>query len=216
MDNFTRLAENLGKNNIDVVFARDKEEARDIVRNMLFPGAVISSGGSVSLAECGIIELLKDKHYNYLDRNRPDMTESEKAAIFKNILSADFYFCSSNAVTLDGELINVDGFCNRISAIAFGPKKVVMVVGKNKIVENAAEGFLRIKRIAAPLNTKRLLLDTPCSKLGHCVSLEKCDNPAMTDGCNSKNRICRNYLVSAMQREKGRLTVILVDDVLGY
>ena len=216
LNDFKNLIENLKKNNIDVIYAENKEAVCKTVEEILFPGAVISSGGSMSLVDCGVIDLIKDNKYNYLDRSRPGITDDEKINVFKNIIDCDFYFCSTNAVTENGELINVDGFSNRISAIAFGPKKVIMVVGKNKIVKNLREGFLRVKKIAAPLNSKRLFLDTPCSKLGHCISLENRDDPDFTDGCLSKNRICRNYLVSATQKDIGRITVILVDEALGY
>lgn len=213
---FETVIKNLRNNNIDVVCVEKKNDVKKVVEKMLFDGAVISSGGSVTLAECGVIDLIKESRYKYLDRNRPGITEQEKSELYQKVLSSDFYFCSSNAVTENGELLNVDGFCNRISAIAFGPKKVIMIVGKNKIVKNLEEAHLRVKKTAAPLNTKRLCLDTPCNMLGHCISLERCENPGFTDGCSSKNRICRNYLVSALQKEKGRITVILVDDSLGY
>ena len=216
LNNYSLLIENLNKNNIDVIFCKNKNDVKEQVAGMLFEGATISNGGSVSLSECGIFDIFKDKKYNYLDRNRPGITPDEQFEIYKKTLDCDFYFCSSNAVTENGELINVDGNCNRISAISFGPKKVVMIVGTNKIVKDVEEGILRVKKTAAPLNTKRLGLDTPCNKLGCCVSLLKSQKPAFTDGCRHKNRICRNYLVSAFQREKGRITVILVDEALGY
>lgn len=216
LNDFEKVVNNLKKNNINVICVKNKEQVCSAVEGLLFPGAIISSGGSVSLNESGVIDLIRSPKYSYLDRNRPGISEREKSEIFKNILGCDFYFCSSNALTENGELINVDGFCNRISAISFGPKKVVMIVGKNKIVKDTAEGFLRVKKIAAPLNTKRLCHDTPCNKLGHCISLEKNTTPGITEGCCSKYRICRNYLVSGMQNDAGRITVVLVGESLGY
>lgn len=207
---------NLEKNNINVITCRTKSEIPQIVEKLLFSGAVISSGGSISLKESGVIDLIKKPCYNYRDRSKPDITETEKQQVFKDIIGCDFYFCSANAVTEKGELLNVDGFSNRISAIAFGPKKVIMVVGANKIVPNLSEAFLRVKKIAAPKNCVRLGIDNPCAKLGHCISLEKCDNPDFTDGCKSPRRICVNYLVSGQQRESGRITVILCEESLGY
>ena len=112
--------------------------------------------------------------------------------------------------------MNVDGFSNRISSIAFGPKKVIMIVGVNKIVKDVKEGLLRVKKIAAPKNCVRLKLDNPCVKLGKCVSLFKSDDPDMCDGCDKETRICCNYLISAKQREKGRITVVFVNEELGY
>ncbi len=214
--NFDAVIKALNKNNIDAVFAKDCKDAQSIVENMLFEGCNISSGGSMSLIESGIFELINSPRYNFKDRNRKGITEEEKTAVYKDIIDIDFYFSSSNAVTENGELLNVDGFANRVSAIAFGPKKVIMIVGRNKIVSDLEAAAMRVKTIAAPKNCVRLKLDTPCAKLGHCISLEGGETPKLTDGCSSDSRICISYLVSARQRQKGRITVILVDEDLGY
>lgn len=213
---YESIAKALEKNNIECKIAKDKAEALEIVKGMLFKGAVISNGGTVTLTETGVLDLIKNGDYTYLDRSKDGITREEQFDIYRQTANADFFFCSSNALTQNGELINVDGLSNRISSILFGPKKVVMIVGKNKIVKDVNEGFLRIKRIAAPLNCERLNLDTPCRKLGHCVSLEKSSNPSITDGCSIDRRICGNYLVSAKQMIKDRICVILVDENLGY
>ncbi len=192
-------------------FVKTKEEAAALVESMLGEGETVASGGSVTLQESGVLELLKSCKYNYIDRFAAK-TPEESEEIFKKILFCDTYFASANALTEAGELVNVDGNCNRISAIAFGPKRVILVVGKNKIVRNAAEGFSRVKTVAAPKNARRLGLDTPCSRLGRCV---KADEPAAA-GCNSPFRICANYMVTGYQRDKDRIKVILVDEDLGY
>ena len=170
----------------------------------------------MSVAECGINELLQNPKYRFLDRSRQGITPQEQQECFKASVGADFFFCSTNAVTENGELLNVDGLANRISSIAFGPKKVVMIVGKNKIVPDLQSAFLRVKKIAAPKNCVRLGIDNPCAKLGHCVSLEKSENPAFTDGCQSPRRICINYITSGFQREIGRITILLCEEALGY
>ncbi len=206
----------LKRNNINVISCKTKEEIPQIVEGMLFEGAKISSGGSVSLVESGVWDVINNPCYNFYNRNKPGITPEEQQQVFKEVVGCDFYFCSANAVTKKGELLNVDGFCNRISAIAFGPKKVIMVVGKNKIVENLNDAFLRVKKVAAPKNCVRLGIDNPCAKLGHCVSLLNSDNPDFADGCSNPRRICVNYLISGMQRNNGRMTVILCDEDLGY
>lgn len=206
----------LAKNNINVIHCKTKDEIPRIVENMLFTGCKILAGGSVSVKECGVWDVINKPCYNFYDRNKEGLTDKERQNVFKESIGCDFYFCSANAVTENGELLNVDGFSNRISAIAFGPKKVIMVVGKNKIVKDLNEAFLRIKKVAAPKNCVRLGIDNPCAKLGHCVSLLKCDNPSFTDGCNNPRRICVNYLVSGPQRKNDRLNVILCDEDLGY
>lgn len=212
-----KTIEALKKNNMNALYIERKEDIVPYLeKEILFEGTTITAGGSVSLNESGVWALLNSGKYNFLDRNREGITAEEKQEVFKTAIGCDFYFCSSNAVTEKGELINVDGFCNRISSIAFGPKKVVMIVGINKLVKNATEGLLRVKKIAAPKNCVRLGINNPCAKLGHCVSLLKSDNPDFTDGCSAERRICANYLISGRQQVKDRITVILCGDELGY
>ena len=211
-----KLFKNLQKNKIQPLFAETKEDAKNLVKDMLFDGCVITWGGSMSVIECGIDEILKNKKYCFLDRGRADITPEQQQECFKAAIGADFFFCSTNAVTENGELLNVDGLANRISSIAFGPKKVIMIVGKNKIVPDINEAFLRVKKIAAPKNCVRLSKNTPCAKLGHCVSLLNNENPDFADGCSCDDRICCDYMISAMQRQKDRITVILVNEDLGY
>lgn len=211
-----KLFKNLEKNKMQPLYAETKEDAVKLVKNMLFDGCVITAGGSMSVIECGIDELLRDKKYNFMDRGRAGITPEEQQKCFKASIGADFFFCSANAITENGELVNVDGLANRISSIAFGPKKVVMVVGVNKIVPDLKEAFLRVKKIAAPKNCVRLNKNTPCAKLGHCVSLLNNPDPDFAVGCNCDDRICCDYMISAMQRQKDRITVIVVNENLGY
>ena len=211
-----RVIRALQKNNMAAEYAETAADARRRVKEMLFPGAVITAGGSQSLKESGVWELLESSEYRFFDRTKPGMTEQERNEAFRAAIGCDFFFCSSNAVTEQGELINVDGTANRLSSICFGPKKVVMIVGINKIVADAQEGFLRVKKVAAPKNCVRLSMDTPCAKLGHCVSLLQKENPGITDGCQCADRICCEYLVSDRQRRKDRIHVILCGEELGY
>lgn len=211
-----KVIKNLEMNNIKGIYAENREEVCSIVKEMLFENCVITAGGSMSLKESGVWDIINEEKYNFLDRSKPGITEDEQQRAFKAHIGCDFFFCSSNAVTEKGELVNVDGFSNRVSAISFGPKKVVMVVGKNKIVDDIGQGLLRVKKIAAPKNVLRLGIETPCAKLGHCVSLEKCDNPDFADGCKVPGRICASYLISAYQRIKNRITVIICNEDLGY
>lgn len=206
----------LEKNNMQGIYVPCINDIAPIVEDMLFDGCVITAGGSVSVMESGVWDIINKDCYNFYDRTKQGITQEEKTEAFRQSIGADFFFCSSNALTKNGELINVDGFANRISSIAFGPKKVVMIVGINKIVEDINEGFLRVKKIAAPKNCVRLNIDSPCAKLGHCVSLLKSDNPAITDGCNHERRICADYLISARQQIKDRITVIICGEELGY
>lgn len=216
MERINRVITGLEKNNMQGIYVPCINCIPKTVENLLFKNAVISSGGSMSLIESGVWELLNNGNYRFLDRNRQGITPEEQEEIYKSCIGADFYFCSANAITEKGELVNVDGFANRISSIAFGTKKVIMIVGVNKIVKDVSEGLLRVKKIAAPKNCVRLGINNPCAKLGHCVSLEKCENPDFADGCNSDRRICTQYLISSRQREKNRITVIICGEDLGY
>lgn len=211
-----KVIASLENNNISTVYAETKAEVCEIVKNMLFKGAVITAGGSMSVKESGVWDIINSPEYDFRDRTKQGITEREKTEAHKAAIDCDFFFCSANAVTENGELINVDGNANRISSIAFGPKKVVMIVGSNKIVKDIDEGLLRVKKIAAPKNAVRLNTGTPCQKLGHCIALEKSDYPAMTDGCKSPRRMCIEYLISGFHKEKGRMNVILCGETLGY
>lgn len=207
-----KALEALRKNRMLAEYVADKEEALARVTALIPIGSTVSTGGSRTLDEVGITELLKVGDYTYFDRNNPTLTPEQKSEMTAKGATADVYLCSSNAVTEDGVLYNVDGFSNRVAAIANGPQKVILVVGVNKIVPDLNAAIRRVKTIAAPLNTKRLNCDTYCLKTGVCMGLEG----GMTDGCHSPGRICCSYLVSAQQRIENRIHVILVGESLGF
>lgn len=208
-----RVGENLKKNNMEFYYADTRSDVPEIVKSLLKKGDVITNGGSVTMAECGLAELLSSPEYNYLDRSK--MSPEEIPELYIKAFSADVYISSSNAITEDGVLYNVDGNSNRIAAIAYGPKSVIIIAGYNKIVKDLAEAELRVKTEAAPPNCMRLNCPTYCKETGECVSLSKPDRQ-MSDGCSGDGRICCNYLISAQQRHKGRIKVIIVGEILGY
>ena len=209
-----KVGENLKKNNMEFYFAKTKEEVPEIVKGLIKKGDVITHGGSVSMAECGIRELISSPDYKYLDRSKAQ-TPEEIDEIYRAAFSADVYISSTNAITEDGVLYNVDGNSNRIAAIAFGPDSVIIIAGYNKIVSDLKEAELRVKTEAAPPNCVRLDCPTYCKEKGECISLSKPDHQ-MSDGCSGDGRICCNYLISAQQRHKGRIKVIIVAEELGY
>ena len=204
----SKTIEALKANNIEVFYAENKEEIPDIVKDILNKGDTISCGGSMTLKECGVDALMRSGDYNFLDRAKTDDVEK----LYRDCFSADAYLTSANAVTEKGELVNVDGNANRVSCITFGPKKVIFVVGANKIVKDINEGFKRVKTVAAPKNAVRLNLSTPCKTLGHCI----CENGDIADGCKSPHRMCVQYVVTAFQRDKNRIKVIITPESLGY
>ena len=207
-----KVMDALRKNRMLADYVASKEEVVPFVKSLIADGSTVATGGSRTLDECGVTELLRSGLYTFYDRNNPALTPAEKAEMTAKGATADVYLCSSNAVTEQGVLYNVDGFSNRVSAIANGPKKVITVVGVNKIVPDLDAAIRRVKTIAAPLNTKRLNCDTYCLKTGVCMGVDG----SMTDGCHSPARICCSYLVSAQQRVENRIHVILVGESLGF
>lgn len=207
-----RVLDNLRKNRMCASYVKNKGEALALVSDLIPAGATVATGGSRSLDDAGITEMLRNGDYIFYDRNNPTLAPEEKAALTAKGSTADVYLCSSNAVTEQGELYNVDGFANRVAAIANGPRKVILVVGINKIVEDLDAAIRRVKTIAAPLNTKRLNCDTYCRTAGVCMGVDG----GMTDGCHSPGRICCSYLISAQQRVENRIHVILVGEELGF
>lgn len=214
-ERISKTLEALRKNNMQAQYVGTKEEALELVRSMLEKGCTVSHGGSMTLKQAGITELLRNGEYNYLDRSVPGLTRAQVEEIYRRSFFADVYLTSSNAVTENGELYNVDGNSNRVAAILYGPKKVIVVAGVNKLVPDIKEAVRRVKTVAAPKNTVRLDCKTPCHETGECISLKKADSFAC-DGCKSEGRVCCNYVVSAQQRLRDRICVILVGEELGY
>ena len=211
--NIEKTMKNLEKNGFKPFYVKTKEEVVPLVKTLINKGESVSNGGSVTLNETGVSELIACGDYDFIDRTGLQGEELRQSYI--RAFGCDTYFCSSNAVTENGELYNVDGNSNRVACIVYGPRQVIMVVGKNKIVKDINEAVVRVKEQAAPPNTVRLNINTPCSKTGKCVSLSV-ENSDLCDGCAVDGRICCNYVVSAKQRHKDRIKVIIVDDNLGY
>ncbi len=210
--NINKIIQNLKKNNMAGYYAENTEQARRLVTELLNKGDTISCGGSVTLSDAGIDKLMRSGDYKFLDRSRSGLTAEQIDQIYAKTFTADAYLCSANAVTENGELINVDGRANRVAAIVYGPKSVICVVGINKIVPDIAAGFKRVKEIAAPLNAKRLGCNTPCAKTGKCIAA----TGGIADGCASDARICANYVICGKQCTKDRIKVIIVGEKLGY
>ncbi len=209
-----KTGEAIKKNNMRFYYAPTCADVCSIVKDIIKEGDVITNGGTMSLNECGLTELITSPKYNYLDRSKAETPEDVKK-IYRSAFSADVYISSSNAITEDGVLYNVDGNSNRIAAIAYGPDSVIIIAGYNKIVRDLDEAEIRVKREAAPPNCVRLDCKTYCAEKGECVSFNKADRQ-IYDGCSGDSRICCNYLISAHQRHKDRIKVIIVGEELGY
>ena len=190
----------LESRNMTGYYAKDRKEALDIALGLIEKGASVTMGGAVSAHEIGLVEALKKGDYNFLDR---DAYEDKKAAALL-AYSADVFLTSTNAMTEDGILVNIDGNANRVSAIAHGPAKVVVIAGMNKVCKDLDGAMKRARNVAAPTNAQRFGLDTPCAKTGSCMD------------CKSPDTICCQFLITRYSRHKGRIHVILVNDDLGF
>ena len=202
-------------NNMNAYAVEAKEEAMELLKNLLKEQSTVAVGGSVTLDQVGVISLLRNGNYNFIDRYEKDISREEVEKRFRLGLLSDYFIMSSNAITEDGCLYNVDGNGNRVAALCYGPENVIVIAGKNKIVKDIKEAQTRVKTIATPKNCQRLGINSYCSNTGKCMSLTS-DNPELCDGCHADSRICCTYVISAMQRKKGRITVILINEELGY
>lgn len=195
---------NLKKNNINGYYVKDNDELINLIKDIAKEGEVVSVGGSMSLFESKVIELLRSGRYEFLDRYKKDLTQEDIKEIYRKSFFADTYFASANAITEDGKIFNVDGNGNRVAAILYGPDKVVLIVGVNKIVKNIEQAVARNRAISGPANAKRLNLSTPCIKTGQCME------------CNIEDRICCEYTVIKRQKNPKRMHVIFINDTLGF
>ena len=195
---------NLKKNNINGYYVKDNDELINLIKDIAKEGEVVSVGGSMSLFESKVIELLRSGRYEFLDRYKKDLTQEDIKEIYRKSFFADTYFASANAITEDGKIFNVDGNGNRVAAILYGPDKVVLIVGVNKIVKNIEQAVARNRSISGPANAKRLNLSTPCIKTGQCME------------CNIEDRICCEYTVIKRQKNPKRMHVIFINDTLGF
>ncbi|MEL7569582.1 MAG: lactate utilization protein [Eubacteriaceae bacterium] len=198
--------QNLAKNNIHACYVPTKEDVIPKVLEFLKDGDKVSCGGSMTLFETGIIEYLRNGKYNYLDRYDPNIPADKMDDLFTDALSCDTYFSSSNAITENGELLNIDGRGNRVAALIYGPKSVIIIAGYNKIVPDINAAYDRAKNIAAPANAKRLGYPIPCGTTGRCMK------------CSAAAKFCSLFTVIGYQLpiRKDRIKVIFVGEELGY
>lgn len=197
------IIEKFNLRGIEGYYCADREEANAKAKRFLTPGCSVSWGGSMTIQEVGLIDDLKESDYTIYDRAEA-VTPEEKKEMFSRIVTSDFYFMSSNAITLNGELVNIDGSGNRVACLCHGPEHVIMIAGMNKIVLDVKSGIARVHNMAAPPNALRLGLDTPCAEYGRCAD------------CLSQDCICAQTVVTRYSRVPGRLKVILVGEELGY
>ena len=198
-----KVIKGLESRNMTGYYAANKEEALKKALELIPEGSSITMGGAMSAHEIGLVDTVKAGNYNFIDRDTAKTPEEKRSAMLAGY-DADFFLASANAMTDDGVLVNIDGNSNRVSMIAQGPKKVVFIVGMNKVCSDIDSAMKRARNVAAPINAQRFGLNTPCSKLGTCMD------------CKSPDTICCQFLITRFSRHKDRIHVILVNDNLGF
>ncbi len=199
-----KAVEKLVAHDFKAVYARTREEAVQELWKHITPKQKIGVGGSLTIRGLGILEKLEAQGCILYDHWKPGLSNETVFEIRKSQMTSDLFLSSANAVTQNGELVNIDGIGNRVNSINFGPGKIILVAGYNKIVEDVQAGIERIKNVSAPLNARRLNIDVPCAKVGKCVD------------CNSPNRICRVLVIHERKPSLTDILIILVGEELGY
>mgnify|MGYP004716153891 FL=1 len=199
-----QLIQALKQRNMEASYAATKEEALEQALAWIPEGSCIGWGGSVSIDAIGLKDAVRQGNYRVIDRDTAANAD-EKEAMYRRILAdCDYFLTSTNAISQDGVLVNIDGTANRLAAMCYGPRHVLYIVGMNKVVATAEDALHRARNEAAPINAMRFGLKTPCSKTGCCYD------------CKSPDTVCCQILFTRFNHVPGRVKVILVDDSLGY
>ena len=195
-----KIIKGLESRNMSGYYATTKEKALEIALSLIPEGSSVTMGGAMSAHEIGLVDALKKGNYQFIDRDKA----ADKRAAMLAAYDADVFLSSANAMTDDGILVNIDGNANRVSAICQGPRKVVFIVGMNKVCVDLDSAMKRARNVAAPINAQRFGLSTPCAKTGKCMD------------CKSPDTICCQFLITRFSRHAGRIHVILVNESLGF
>ncbi|MDO4437875.1 MAG: lactate utilization protein [Eubacteriales bacterium] len=199
------VAERLDKRGFEAYYVDNSEEALEMAKKLIPETAVVSFGGSATAEEIGLVDSLK-KSNKVIDRDKAKDQE-ERTELMRQALLSDVYVCGTNAISEDGQLVNIDGTGNRVAAITFGPKEVIIVAGMNKVTKTLEDAVRRARTIAAPANMMRFANEestTPCSKTGACFD------------CNQKDCICNIINITRRSRVEGRIKIILIGENLGF
>lgn len=197
------LVKNLEKRHFEAYYCADREEALKKALELIPEGATVGWGGAKSCQQIGLMEALNAGNYNTIDRDALK-TPAEKEQAAKDSLFADVFLTGANALSLDGQMVNIDGNGNRVAAIVYGPKTVLVVAGMNKVMDTLEDAVKRARTVAAPMNQQRFLRDTPCAVTGVCGD------------CRSEGCICNQIVITRHCRPAGRIKFIIVGEELGY
>ena len=196
------LVKNLRNRHFDAWYCDTKEEALQKVLELIPEGAKIGWGGVLSAQQIGLFDALRAGNYDLLDRDLCQTAE-EREQMMKDALFSDVFLTGANGLTLDGQMVNIDGTGNRVGAIIYGPKKVIVIAGMNKVCDTLEEAVKRAREVAAPLNMMRFMKDTPCAATGKCGD------------CKAEGCICNQIVITRHCRPVGRIQFVLVGEHLG-
>lgn len=197
------LLKNLHSRHFEAYYCPDKEQALAKALELIPEGAFVGWGGAMSAQQIGLIDAVKAGKYQVIDRDT-GATPQEREALMKRCLTADVFLCGANALSLDGQMVSIDGNGNRLAAIAYGPETVLVVAGMNKVCDTLEAAMTRARTVAAPMNKQRFSAQTPCEVTGTCADCK-------SDGC-----ICNQILITRHCRPVGRIKFILVGEELGF
>lgn len=197
------IMENLKKRNMEGAYFESAADCTRVILAEIPKGSVIGWGGSESIKECGLMDAIQKDSYELLDRSAAK-TPEEARQIYARTVLADYYLMSTNAITLEGELVNIDGNGNRVACLIQGPLHVIIVAGMNKVVTDVATGVARVRNFASPANAIRLKRNLPCAASGICHN------------CLSPECFCNQIVVTRRSMHPGRIKVYLVGEELGY
>ena len=197
------IIKNMEKKNLEAYYCATSAEAVEKALSLMPEGASITWGGSESIKECGLMDAIKNANYELIDRTDAKTPEEDRIMYSRQVM-ADFFLMSSNAITIDGELVNIDGRANRVSLLCWGPQNVIVIAGMNKIASDVESAIQRVRDAAAPPNTVRLNKNTPCAQTGRCGN------------CYSPDCICSQIVITRRSSTPKRIKVILVGEELGY
>ena len=201
-----QVIKNFKKRGLDGIYCESSDEAVKTICRMVPAGSLVGLGGSETIIESGLVDALRRMDIRLLDRYKEGVSKEEVNEMRRRGLAADIFICSSNAITADGKLVNIDGTGNRVAAMIFGPAQVIVMAGMNKVAPDLAAAIARVRNSAAPANSLRVGVETPCSKTGFCQDPH----------CHPPHRICCQLVVTEANMTPGRVTVVLVGETLGY
>lgn len=196
------LVKNLKSRHFDAYYCATKAEALAKALELIPNGVTVGWGGAMSAQQIGLLDAMNEGDYNAIDRDKaPNPAEREKA--MRSCLMADVFITGANALSIDGQMVNIDGNGNRVAAIVYGPQSVVVIAGMNKVTDSLEAAVVRARTVAAPMNKQRFALQTPCEVTGTCAD------------CKSEGCICNQILITRNSKPAGRIKVILVGEDLG-